>query len=150
MQLRCGNRSLVIYYSACMTEPFSKDIQVLIILDVCVLQDLCDRHDSGVLLEHQRAFEKRSGPVATHLKYQNSIEQPESRLSQVKHIASTPTCKLHLTKLKYADILPWCTVHKKNIYNPAGFTHSQPRNIKYIYTAHIFFRKKKGFQGTFI
>lgn len=37
MQLRCGNRSLVLYYSACMTEPISKDIQVLIILDVCVL-----------------------------------------------------------------------------------------------------------------
>ncbi|ROI15944.1 Sorting nexin-8 [Anabarilius grahami] len=46
-------------------------------------KDLCDRHDSGVLLEHQRTFEKRSGPVATHLKYQSSIEQPESRLTQM-------------------------------------------------------------------
>ncbi|KAK7162094.1 hypothetical protein R3I94_004671 [Phoxinus phoxinus] len=45
-------------------------------------KDLCDRHDSGVLLEHQRAFEKRSVPVATHLKYQSNIEQPESRLTQ--------------------------------------------------------------------
>ncbi|TRY85741.1 hypothetical protein DNTS_031922 [Danionella cerebrum] len=40
-------------------------------------KDLCDRHDSGVLLEHQRALEKRSGPVATQ--QENTIITMEMR-----------------------------------------------------------------------
>ncbi|XP_056305491.1 sorting nexin-8 [Danio aesculapii] len=62
-------------------------------------KDLCDRHDSGVLLEHQRAFEKRSGPVGTHLKYQNSIEQPESRLSQQENTIITMEMRSYFSLL---------------------------------------------------
>ncbi|XP_016106115.1 sorting nexin-8 [Sinocyclocheilus grahami] len=69
-------------------------------------RDLCDRHDSGVLLEHQRAFEKRSGPpfhtngpVATHLKYQNSIEQSESRLSQQENTIITMEMRSYFSLL---------------------------------------------------
>uniref|UniRef100_A0A8C1WIC8 Sorting nexin 8b n=1 Tax=Cyprinus carpio TaxID=7962 RepID=A0A8C1WIC8_CYPCA len=62
-------------------------------------KDLCDRHDSGVLLEHQRAFEKRSGPVATHLKYQNSFEQAESRLTQQENTIITMEMRRYFSLL---------------------------------------------------
>uniref|UniRef100_A0A671KUX4 Sorting nexin-8-like n=1 Tax=Sinocyclocheilus anshuiensis TaxID=1608454 RepID=A0A671KUX4_9TELE len=70
-----------------------------LLADKAAHQDLCDRHDSGVLLEHQRAFEKRSGPVATHLKYQNSIEQPESRLSQQENTIITMEMRSYFSLL---------------------------------------------------
>ncbi|KAA0722514.1 Sorting nexin-8 [Triplophysa tibetana] len=46
-------------------------------------KELCDRHDNGVLIEHLRAFEKRSGPIATHLRRQSSVEQPNCLLTQM-------------------------------------------------------------------
>ncbi|XP_052401373.1 sorting nexin-8-like isoform X8 [Carassius gibelio] len=70
-----------------------------LLADKAAHQDLCDRHDSGVLLEHQRAFEKRSGPVATHLKSQNSIEQPESRLSQQENTIITMEMRSYFSLL---------------------------------------------------
>lgn len=39
-------------------------------------KDLCDRHDSGVLLEHQRAMQRKPEP------FTELLEQPESRLTQ--------------------------------------------------------------------
>ncbi|KAL2086624.1 hypothetical protein ACEWY4_017683 [Coilia grayii] len=46
-------------------------------------KDLCDRHQSGVLLEHQRALQRRPEPL-TEL-----LEQPESRLSQQENAIVT-------------------------------------------------------------
>ncbi|XP_063063850.1 sorting nexin-8 [Engraulis encrasicolus] len=46
-------------------------------------KDLCDRHQSGVLLEHQRALQRRPEPLA------ELLEQPESRLSQQENAIVT-------------------------------------------------------------
>lgn len=56
---------------------------------LCVHQDLCERHEKGVLHEHQRALQKYSVmkrqmmSATVQPKEQGSVEQLESRIVQV-------------------------------------------------------------------
>lgn len=62
-------------------------------------QDLCERHEKGVLHEHQKALQKYSVmkrqmmSAAVQPKEQVSVEQLESRIVQVSFRTDTP---LHL------------------------------------------------------
>lgn len=73
-------------------------------LSGCVsLQDLCERHEKGVLHEHQRALHKYSVmkrqmmSATVQPKEQASVEQLESRIVQVvlQHLSSWPTKSMY-------------------------------------------------------
>ncbi|KAG1927717.1 sorting nexin-8 [Pimephales promelas] len=92
-------------------------------------KDLCDRHDSGVLLEHQRAFEKRSGPVATHLKYQSNIEQ--SRLTQQENTIITMEMRSYFSLLCLHQETQMVFTHLPLVTSILGtFVHSQLQGHK--------------------
>ncbi|XP_067260989.1 sorting nexin-8 [Chanodichthys erythropterus] len=94
-------------------------------------KDLCDRHDSGVLLEHQRTFEKRSGPVATHLKYHSSIEQPESRLTQQENTIITMEMRSYFSLLCLHQETQMVFTHLPLVTSILGtFVHSQIQGHK--------------------
>lgn len=147
MQLRCGNRSLVLYYSACMTERISKDIQVLIIFKcMCVIGLVWSSWQWCVTRASESVWKAQRACGYT-------LKVPEQHWATRVSTLTGKTYSKHtnmqttLNQTKVYRHTAMCTVHKKNIYNPAGFTHSQPRNIKNLYTAHIFFRKKKRVLG---
>ncbi|XP_073722251.1 sorting nexin-8 isoform X2 [Misgurnus anguillicaudatus] len=92
-------------------------------------KELCDRHDNGVLLEHQRAFERRSS-VVKHLKNQNSIEQPESRLTQENTII-TMEMRSYFSLLCLHQETQLVFTHLPLVTNILGaFVHSQIQGHK--------------------
>ncbi|XP_051993907.1 sorting nexin-8 [Xyrauchen texanus] len=94
-------------------------------------KDLCDRHDSGVLLEHQRAFEKRNGPVATHLKRQSFSEQPESRLTQQENTIITMEMRSYFSLLCLHQETQLVFTHLPLVTSILGtFVHSQIQGHK--------------------
>ncbi|XP_067298908.1 sorting nexin-8 [Pseudorasbora parva] len=89
-------------------------------------KDLCDRHDSGVLLEHQRAFEKRSGPV-----YQSSIVQPESRLTQQENTIINMEMRSYFSLLCLHQETQMVFTHLPLVTSILGtFVHSQIQGHK--------------------
>ncbi|XP_051561106.1 sorting nexin-8 isoform X2 [Myxocyprinus asiaticus] len=94
-------------------------------------KDLCDRHDNGVLLEHQRAFEKRNGPVATHLKRQSFSEQPESRLTQQENTIITMEMRSYFSLLCLHQETQLIFTHLPLVTSILGtFVHSQIQGHK--------------------
>lgn len=67
-----------------------------------VEQDLCERHEKGVLHEHQKALQKYSVikrqvmSAAVQTKEQVSVEQLESRIVQVSSLPFMSTFLLYL------------------------------------------------------
>ena len=70
------------------TKRCNKPSAVSVVV-VVVMQDLCERHEKGVLHEHQRALQKYSVmkrqmmSATAQSKEQVSVEQLESRIVQV-------------------------------------------------------------------
>lgn len=66
------------------------------------LQDLCERHEKGVLHKHQRALHKyglmkRQMMSAAHGREPESVEQLESRIVEVSNrLATAGSCGLHV------------------------------------------------------
>lgn len=66
------------------------------------LQDLCERHEKGVLHKHQRALHKyglmkRQMISAAHGREPGSVEQLESRIVEVSNRQATAgSCGLHV------------------------------------------------------
>ncbi|XP_056592032.1 sorting nexin-8 [Triplophysa dalaica] len=94
-------------------------------------KELCDRHDNGVLIEHQRAFEKRSGPMATLLKRQSSIEQPNCLLTQQENTILTMEMRNYFSLLCLHQETQLVFTHLPLITNILGtFVNSQIQGHK--------------------
>ncbi|KAI7811352.1 sorting nexin-8 isoform X2 [Triplophysa rosa] len=94
-------------------------------------KELCDRHDNGVLIEHQRAFEKRSGPMARHMKRHSSIEQPNCLLTQQENTILTMELRNYFSLLCLHQETQLVFTHLPLITNILGtFVHLQIQGHK--------------------
>lgn len=76
-----------------------------------MVQDLCERHEKGVLHEHQKALQKYSlmkrqmMSAAVQPKEQVSVEQLESRIVQVSLIDTHLLLNIYCAQMTYMRVL---------------------------------------------